>query len=50
MEDVVTRNSSSFGLDVDIAKISNCPYHSMDECQEKSEGYSKEEVFMHSEY
>lgn len=35
MEDVVTRN----GLDVDIAKINNCQYHSMDECQEKCEKY-----------
>lgn len=35
MEDVVIRN----GLDVDIAKISNCQYHSMDECQEKCEKY-----------
>lgn len=35
MEDAVTKN----GLDVDIAKLSNCPYHSMDECQEKCEKY-----------
>lgn len=35
MENVVTRN----GFDVDIAKISSCPYHSMEECQEKCEKY-----------
>lgn len=35
MEGAITRS----GLDVDIAKIGSCPYHSMDECSEKCEKY-----------
>lgn len=27
-------------LDIDISKISSCPYHSMDECEKKCAKYS----------
>ena len=32
---VITKN----GTDVDISKISSCPYHSMDDCEQKCEKY-----------